>query len=195
MTHKIEKLNELLGREQGRRTNGEPIFRWLHLPSLTYRRWKEWAWNLRQGDGAQLWVPESKFESKQAFPWLGDRWALCKWQEVTESSWTQTFGSRSIFPLNGGYYFPTDVIMKPGFEPDEDVTRFWIGQINLTRSKSAADYEDMLETEQKREERHTFNTVHDAVLDACTAFGNDPGKRSGGISFGGVSLPSVAPKS
>jgi len=178
---KIDKLNELLGREIGRNTYGEPIFKWVFLPTLLHKRY-----NVGKDDWAKrpsgVWVPEPTFRDVQAFPHLGDRWGICKWQFVPKDTWDQIYGSRTVWPPRG-YYFPTDVIMKPGFRPDMTWTEYWIGQIRLTMSKSAKEFEEKLEHDMKAEDDYQFRTMYDAILDACTAFGNKPGSRSGGVSL------------
>src|SRR5574341_1014734 len=181
---KLNKLNQLFGREVGRGPSGEPIFKWAFLPDLFHQRYRtgkdDWDKN-----AAGIWTPKPAFEKVQTFARLGPRWAICKWQMPDAREWEKMFGSRAVLPAQG-FYFPTDVICKEGWEPTEDWTNYWIGQIKLTMSKSAVEYEAHIEAEMEREDEYKFNTIYDAVMDTCTAYGNKPGCRSGGVSFPAV---------
>ena len=52
-----------------------------------------------------------------------------------------------------------------------------------TASRSVASYEAMLEAEEEREDRFSFNTLLDMIENELTAFGSKPGSRSGGVSI------------
>jgi hypothetical protein len=92
------------------------------------------------------------------------------------------FGKLAVWQP-GGYYIPTDVVMKPGTRPTLDQTWHWIGQIRRTRNATPAEYEQMVEAEIEREDQRSYRTLLDMIENELTAFGNNPGKRSGGISF------------
>jgi len=192
---RIERCNKLL-EDVGRNPFGEPLYKWVFLPTLRHLRYKVGKddWKLHtcgaKDDGSliQIWVPQPNFEEVPAFPHLGPRWALCYWQYMDPMTFHRQFGSHVIWPPQG-YYFPTNKIMKPGFVPNLDVTEYFIQCIRYSRGKSLADLEQEFTDDVEREEKAYFNRIHDQILDACTAFGNDPGKRSGGVSF-----PSVTKK-
>ncbi len=184
----IERCNKRL-EEVGRSPFGEPLYKWVFVPTLRHWRYQEgkddWLQHLcgytPQGQGVHIWIPRPIFEEVLAFPHVGERWALCIWQFQDSASWYRQFGSRVVWPPHG-YYFPTDKILKPGRVPDLAVTDYFISCIKYNRGKTFAELEKEIEDELLREEQADFNRMHAMILDAMTAFGNKPGSRSGGVS-------------
>jgi len=169
----------------GRNPFGQGLYQWVFAPTVRLWRYREGKddWRLRDyGNGVVLWVPEPVFEEYPAFPHIGPRWCLAIWQYIPRPEFERRFSRRTFWPPQG-IYFPTDKIMKPGVAPTLDVTRYFMSCIRYSREKTLADHEAEIEALMDREDRESFCRMHDMILDACTAFGNDPGKRSGGVSF------------
>jgi hypothetical protein len=174
----IKKCNELLGRELGRNPHGDPLYKWEHGSNLVHYR--------HTGDNMQkvgnLYLPRPSYVPVPAYPHLNDRWMLAFWTFLPEDEWLAAFGNKMLWSKQGNYY-PTNAICKVGKVPNYDYTQELIAKIQLQRNTPVSKYEEEWANEEERRDRAVFNTIHDVISDSLTAYGNDPGKRSGGVSF------------
>lgn len=189
MTNKLlRKMNERF-RDVGINPHGEPLYAWVRACDITFlRRTGFGSWYCTP---AGLWTREPQYDRVLAFPRLKDRWVLGIWQGFTPKQWDRMFGLDMVRPSRG-CYFPTDKVMRLGWEPTMDVTEYFISCIRYNRSKTPADFDREVEEEFAREDRQNFNKMVDMAMDAGTAFGKKPGSREGGVSiFSGKSSEPV----
>ncbi len=177
---KVEKLNRLLAERLGRTPTGAPKYKWVQAHQLKHYRYIGDDW-VKVSKVTGLVAPTPKFMEVVAYPHLGQRWVFAVWQFIERQEWDHTFGSRVPWPSKG-QYFPL-LVMREGKKPDLDITEFFVGQVKADRAKTPADVESEMEAAMERDDRATWGRIYDMIDDATTAFGNDPGKRSGGVSF------------
>jgi len=177
---KIDKLNRLLADRLGRHSYGGGLYKWVQAHDLKHYRYV--------GDDmvvvskvTGLVAPKPKFQEVEAYPHLGRRWVFAGWQASEKKEWESKFGSRVVFHGHG-QYFPV-LVMREGKKPDLDITEFFMQQVRAERSKTPVQDEQETEEMLARKDRTAWNQLYDIIDDATTAFGNDPGKRSGGVSF------------
>lgn len=177
---KIDKLNRLLADRLGRHRFGGPLYKWVQAHELKHYRYvgDDFVPVSKQ---TGLVAPKPRFVEVEAYPHLGRRWVFAVWQHSEEKHWNSEFGSRVLFHRHG-QYFPV-MVMREGKKPDLDITEFFVQQVRAERSKSATQFEREMEEAVAREDRAAWNQIYNIIDDATTAFGNDPGKRSGGVSF------------
>ncbi len=177
---KIDKLNRLLADRLGRHPYGGPLYKWVQAHDLKHYRYIGDDF-VTVSKTTGLVAPKPRFQEVDAYPHLGRRWVFAVWQHAEQKQWESEFGSRALFHRHG-QYFPV-LVMREGKKPDLDITEFFIEQVRAERAKSAAQVEQEMEDIFAREDRAAWNRIYSVIDDATTAFGNDPGKRSGAVSF------------
>lgn len=179
----VQWANEALARELGRNPHGENLYKWVHSSDLVLMRFT--GNKMVKASTSGLLLPEPQYTKVRAYPHMGDRWLLAMWKYYSESEWLTQFGYKMAWPQRGDYY-PTDLLLKPGKTPDVRTTEEIMQMVRHTRAISAKEAEARWESEDQARERALHGVIADIIDDALTAFGNDPGKRSGGVSFGGI---------
>lgn len=177
----LARLNRILGDSLGRNPQGDPIYKWIWSRELTFPlRSKE---KTVERNGIIVFEPSYEWEPQVA----GDCWLLAKWlmPEGSYDSWLTSFGSEVPFPAHGLYYV-TDVMLKPGLEPNEAITYDCIGKVKHLRGLTLSEVVDAQQAKMDRNDKASETRLEDFIADKATAFGNVPGKRGGVVSFGGV---------
>lgn len=115
---RIARLNDFLRRELGEQM-GRQRFRWMRSTDLVFP--------VRVGDetaqtDSGLFFVRNRYEQQPVLDGP-PRWVLACLQDpgMDEAEWASQFGGQLEYPRSG-YYFPTDIVCRPGAEPDEDVT-------------------------------------------------------------------------
>lgn len=174
----IEPLNDLLGDRLGRNPLGEPLYKWFHSDSW-FHFMKTDTTPVRHG---AVFLVEPTFEPRKMVTAV-DTWILGHWhQPEPRHEWERKYGTGLLWPREG-YYSPTNVQMQRGEFPSIHTTEEVITGIRRHREKTFADFyqdgEDILAHREAAEKSKRYDIIDDAV----TAFGNDPGKRNGSVSF------------
>ncbi len=166
------KLDQKLGDLLGRNPLNEPLYRWFYSESWFH------LMNMGHTRGARL--EQRKMVS------LNDVWLLGHWHPpLSRSAWELQYGLKLLYPSNG-YYSPTNLTLVEGDFPSMNATDEFIQAIRRNQAKSFADHLADGERIIARREHAAESRREDIIDDACTAFGNDPGKRNGNVSFGGI---------
>lgn len=181
----LQVLNDLLGSELGRTPYGEPHYKWAWSEDLThYRRMENMAYV--QVPGSPIILAEPTYEMVKLCPSLHRQYVILHWsQPISQDAWLAEFGSKLQWPARGEYY-PTNMCLGYEEHPDIDVTWDAIGKVKAERNKTFADHIAADDAALARVEKANNDLVLDDLKDTLTAFGNIPGKRSGGVSFGGI---------
>jgi len=177
----VKQSNKILKQDLGQNLRGDATYAWKWIPDL--KHFRNTGRDFARTDSGLL-VPTPNYVPVPAYPHLGNRWALCMWQFRSQADWLARFGTSMIWPNNGEYYI-TDMIMIEGKSPTIDATEEIIRRVKYNRSITITQLEESDQQKDEYEERSIYNKIFEQVDDALTAFGNDPGKRNSGISFGG----------
>jgi hypothetical protein len=181
----LRRLNARLAREFGRTPFGGPNLKWAFGGDLKHAYRVPGFDFKKQASG--LVVAEPKYEVGSINPLYAQQWVICRWEApISEAEWRTAFGSGMEWPREGEYY-PTNVALDRGTEPSDAWTDAVIAAEKKRRAKSLADHQANIERECADGERHARNLRRDIIDDACTAFGNVPGRKMG------TSFPSVTP--
>jgi hypothetical protein len=164
---RLFELNRRLGDLRGRNPHGDPVYRWFHSKDLTYPA--------RENDGIFRWVRQVD----------EDCYLIGMWQPPpSRETWKAQFPDIG-YPERGIYY-ATDKILRAGVEPSDGLTDQIAGLIKELGMKTMRDILDEFEMARERQDKRQEDLISDIVENSVTAFGNDPGKRGGSVSFGGI---------
>lgn len=189
----LAKENRKLAVAHGE-VRGMPFYRWCWAEDLRYPSRVEGKWDYRATESGIIQaVPV--FQFRQMAPWLSKQYVLCVYlASPTEQEWKSRYGLLIDYP-GPGYYAPTNIELDPGINPwDSDtghvtLTDMVTKMISLERQKTDADYKAEGEDIILRQEKAQESKLSDMIDDLTFAFSNTdhiPGKRGGGISFGGI---------
>ncbi len=175
----IRRLNSLLRSFLSTITD-QPMYKWVHTSTLIHHRFTGYKEARAPGQVTVTLLPQ--YTAVPAYPHLGQRWLLAKWEAKDGSEWLSLYGNKLLWPQNGDYY-PTSLILKPGKSPTLEVTEELIARIKHHMTKTEADFEAEAIAEVQARDKSVRDRHYDILMDSLTAYGNDPGKRNGGVSF------------
>jgi len=179
-TTELARLNRILGDSLGRNPQGEPIYMWIWSRDLKFPIRS--SNDMVERNGLIVFEPQYTWEPQVT----GDCWLLAKWLLPGEPDvWLAAFGTEVPFPQHGLFYV-TDVMLRPGIEPNEAVTYDTIGKVQHLRSLTVSQVLETQQIKMDRNEQRSDDRVADWIADKAVAFGNVPGKRGGQVSFGGI---------
>ena len=179
----LNRLNDRLGEELGRNIKGEPKYSWRWSEDLFHEMRIPNQWEY-QGDPRTGLIQAIPVYKKRRMAWhLDKQWVLClRCDPLAESEWRARFGDRVLWPKNG-YYFPLNVELEPGVQPDMQTTMCAIGLFRDQAKKTRVDLEDEAAKSEEYRERSNRNRIRDQLIDRCTAFANVPGDRGGHVEL------------
>lgn len=126
---------------------------------------------------------DPEYIERKMCPQFKDVWLVAHWHPPQpEHIWYKLYGSDAIWPRKG-FYNQTNAWAEIGQLPTDSLTDKFIEIVRRQQSMTAqAQYE---EAARKFDaiDRDADRQREDMIDDACTAFGNLPGTRSGGVSF------------
>lgn len=184
----VRKSNKLFLRELGANRFGTALYKWMWSLDLEHSRFTENI--MKFPAGSNVLMPEPQYTKVVSYPWLGERWMFVSWQFTSLAEWKSQFGSNLVWNPRGDYY-PTDLWVKEGKTPTREATEEIIRRVKHNRQTTISDLEANYLSEEERQDKALFNTIHDIISDEMTAFGNKPGSRSGGVSFPSIIQPST----
>jgi hypothetical protein len=182
LEQEVAKANKLLGAELGLNPYGEPRYKWLETTDISHHMYRDDQW-VRSKD-SHLYINQPEYKKLEFFAQMfGKRWLLGIWMFTPEPEWRQMFGNKIVWSSRGNYW-PTNLIMLEGKRPTISITEEIIQRYRRQQEVIASgELDQRFEAEEERKDRALYNTIHDIIDDSLTAFGNDPGKRSGGVSL------------
>lgn len=181
---RINKLNDLIGRELGRTPFGQPIYRWDYSENLYH--WMRADGYDYEAEPSGLLVARPRYERRRLALHLHDQWVICMWEApMPEDQWRTEHGYKLEWPKQGEYY-PTNVDLDPGMEPNETFTDVFIGCVKEQRKKRLIDFYEEAERAADARENAGDSELDAFLRDAMPAFVHVPGKKDH------VSIPSVA---
>jgi hypothetical protein len=182
-TSQLSHLNNRLARDLGRTPYGDPQMKWVHSDHLQHpMRVPGYDFVPTPGGLVQA---APKYELRPMNPTLDHQWVICRWEApISEQEWRDAFGYQMEWPSHGDYY-PTNVALPQGVEPNDTWTDRVIEAERERRSKSLADHANAIQRGMERNERSVRSRRNDIIEDAIPAFGNVPGTK------GVASYPSV----
>ncbi len=179
----LRRLNKRLADELGSNLFGEPIYKWARTEDLTYPY--RTTDNFFQPQG-QVWMPQAETRHEMITPHLRGRWALAKWvSPEMYKIWAEGCGNQANIPMRG-LYWVSDIILKSGLEPNEELTSECISKVKIFRRLDKQQILDHQQGAIRRSERAEQSYVDALVDERMPAFNNVPGKRGGHVSYGGV---------
>lgn len=177
---RLRLLNRALGDALGLNPHGEPEYKWFHAKDLTFD-------TLIGGRIASLpQVPESLKGDGPSHTASANRYVLAKWLPPyeTKEQWDARTGGELPYP-RGGSYNVTDIILRVGVEPTEQLTSDVIGKVRALRNLSFSGINSAIADGRAatRKEKDTF--ISDAIDDRIPIPGHIPGAKDH-VSFGGI---------
>lgn len=135
-----------------------------------------------------LWVKVQKFDR---FSWekvLGPCYVLAMWQPpaLSYEQWTLAYGSTAPYPRNGEYQVIENVTLPYDTPPTERHSKLVKECLRLQKDRRFSELLDACERAADNVNTDVEKRFEDWVDDALPAFGNIPGSKSTGISFGGI---------
>lgn len=179
----VRRLNERLGSELGRNERNEPVYSWM---------WSEDSKLMHPmrvpGEYDYKASPMGIIEALPVYNvrklclTANAQWVLVHWiPSPSEDEWRSIFGYWLEWP-KGGQYYPTNVALDPGVEPDDTITQVAIDCIKQTLAKSAAQVERETAEALDRQEAAEKNRTYEEIRDACTTYDHVPGTK-GAVSY------------
>lgn len=174
---KTRDLNSLLGAELGRTAAGAPIYKWIWSedPALLHPMRNGQDYVVDHMTGLTKIVPLYKLRKMCLI--AEKQWVLCEWiGSPPEDEWRRLFGYELEWPKDGQYY-PTNVSLDKGQDPDRGVTWTAIECIRECRKVKADEMErrgkEFLEKKEAAEKDHLFETIREE----CTTYDHVPGRK------------------
>lgn len=175
---KVKELNALLGGDLGRTAAGAPIYKWIWSedPCLLHpMRSEKNDYVTDHMTGLVKIVP--LYTMRKMCLVADKQWVLCEWiMAPSEDEWRRAFGYELEWP-KGGQYYPTNVSLDKGQEPDLVLTQTAIDCIRQCRAKSGArvarEAEEALDKKEAAEKDHLFETIREE----CTTYDHVPGSK------------------
>ncbi len=175
---KIKELNERMGSDLGRTAQGFPLYKWIWSedPVLMHpMRAPENDYVTDHRTGLIKVVPLYTLR-KMCFV-AEKQWVLCHWIESpAEDEWVRSFGYELEWP-KGGQFYPTNVALDKGTEPDLRLTQTAIDCIREIRKKSGAQVAREAEAAIDKQEAATKDQLFEEIREACTTYDHVPGKK------------------
>jgi hypothetical protein len=173
----LDRLNGVLADHLGRNRFGEPLYFWARSPDI----------RIPVLSRKKLVFANGIFSFRQMYEWSPqieqDCWLLAGWIEpVPYAQWFASFGDDVAWPERGMHY-ATDVILKPGVEPNDAATNDQIGKIRRFRHLTETQILDASLEKTARIEQAEENRIEAYVR--SRAITHLPGKCVGRV-FGGT---------
>jgi hypothetical protein len=148
------------------------------------------TWSMDLAKTSSLIVATPVWEMRKTDISLDNQWVLCcKQFPMSEHAWGQVFGSVLPYPKNGSWApVATEtrtVAMAPECLPGKNFTMACIRGRQLSREISAADIDNATQSRMEHQDRKRRENIHERLTDVLPVNPN-PGKRGGGVSWGGV---------
>ncbi len=174
----IRRLNNRLGADLGRTIDNRPLYKWIWSedPTLMHgmRIPDKYDWKANES-GVLAAIPV--YESRKLCLSATNQWVLCHWIESPpEHEWVQIFGYNLEWP-KGGQYYPTNVALDPGTDPDLTLTQVAIECIRAEHSKRPADVAQAATEAIDYKEKKDKERLFDEIRDDCTTYDHVPGRR------------------
>jgi hypothetical protein len=177
---KVKRLNLLFADRLGRSPNGSPLYKWMRGEEYEHFRLKGTDMKVISHETGLI-APVPVYDRVEAYPHMVGRWTLGHWLPMDQRVHEDRLGNK--FPFHKeGIYFPM-LVMKEGKDPDLDTTEYFIQQVRAEREKGADQAEAEVDAMLERSDKNVWNTLYSIIDDATTAFGINPGTRSGGVSL------------
>ena len=177
--HALNKRFEIFGRNP----HGGLNFRWFNARDLDYM----YECGTEEGKTPSgLFVIQTKWEKHSFADIYGPNWLLAKWQApIPYSEWAKQIGTAFPWPRHGEYCPVESTVLRPGLEPDEDITQYTVYKLHQHLGMKAPDHLKRAYDEIEQRRKEDIGKWSDIVDDVMPAFGNVPGKKMH-VSFGGV---------
>lgn len=208
-SRQLGRLNDHLGAELGRNLKGEPKYSWRWSEDLTHsmREIKHYDHIYHPATGEVMkTIPVFKYDyvadpvtgiiaaqpifiKRKMAPHLNRQWVLCVRSEPpSERDWNLRMrhpetGDLLLEYPKGGYFFPLNVELEHGTDPDLNIT---LCAIDLFRKQGKKDKAELINEAEKAEEyreKSRLNEMSDRISSACTAFANLPGDHGGQVEI------------
>jgi hypothetical protein len=132
----IDKLNERLGQELGKRPNGDPIFKWVRTRDLFYL-YETGKYEEKKTE-AGIYFMTPVWERHSHAEVFGNVWCLAIWKSPKqivedalqrsvgdpESEWNNIMHGSFPYPGNGEYGVIENILLPPGQVPTEQLTTY-----------------------------------------------------------------------
>jgi hypothetical protein len=179
----LGKINDRLGQELGRNAIGEPRYSWRWSEDLKHQMRVPEKWDYVADPETGVISARPVYVSRRMAPHLKDQWVLCaRVQPISEEEWHAKFGD--LLPwAKAGYYFPLNVELPAGEDPDVDATACAIDLFRKQMRKTEKELTEEGEAREDKRVKDSENELDDRIKSACTAFGNLPGNRDGQVEF------------
>lgn len=189
ISREIQRMNKRLGDALGMNPHGEPAYKWIWVNTWMHFMQDQNGYEPKATETGLI-VMAPKYIPRRMVPGLDDpnsphrdRWHVGHWHDSgDEYAWRQMFGSAALWS-RFGHYSMTDIWSQQGQAPNQQTTDDLIVRVKQFRAMTVADARKKFAEEATKQEYDKDNLRLDIIGDAMTAFGNDPGKRSGSVSF------------
>lgn len=172
-----EQLNRMLVDYMGTAVNGGPAFRWMRSEDLMFlvRTGTNRVIHEAELLSAVEDIPECEYRRQCKT----DNWVLAKWIAPPPiAEWEQHYGHALGYP-HEGYWFMIQPL-RPGAEPDENLTAWCADQLNWQRELGFAQTLSLVMEQEARIERDN-KARSDAMIDQLFTH-HIPGVRGGSFS-------------
>lgn len=181
----LSKVSDLSFEMFGRTDAGGLKLRWFRSGDLYYHVPGDME-DVQMPSG--IWVRVQKYIRHSWEKALGPCYVLAMWQppELSRDQWALAYGSRAPYPVNGEYRVIENVTLP--FETPPTLAHSALVKECLRLQKERT-FTELLEASERAAEnvnKDVEREFGDWVDDSMTAFGNIPGSRSTGVSFGGI---------
>jgi hypothetical protein len=187
LQRRISRLNLVLADKFGQSDGPEgrvQRFAWKHLGEVFMIVDN----GFKTSKGGIILPGRQDYEKKPYSDRFGSCWCVCQWTKpaMTEWQWMMQFGTQFAYPKNGRYLPIDNTRLNPGDEPDESINEYVIGRIQKQLDAKMSEHLDQCVKEAAQGHAEKQVEFADRVDSWWPAFDNDPGKRGGHVSFGGV---------
>lgn len=193
MTNKqLDKLNSRWMEVFGRTPDGRLRMKWFRTSQLHYYieegtsepRLHRQGRLRRKGS---LWLVETEYSRHSWAEVFGQGYIVGLWKPpVPHHDWLQRYGMSLPYPAGGEYEAIENTFLAVPEEPGEDLCRALVFAVQKQTDLKFQEIVDRINARDKAREKSQVDELEAEIGDAMTAFGNDPGKRSGSVSFGGI---------
>lgn len=163
----------------------QPTYKWVNTDEHTY--YLETEAPEFQLSQSGLYLPAHDYERRRWSDRVGSCWMLAMWKPpVSLDEHLARYKGKIPYSRYGEYQLIENIRLNPGEVPNEDLTQQAIWAVGKHLGKKFGDFVQESEDLYAASVKEVNNRMCDEVFDAFTAFGNTPGKRNGGVSFGGI---------
>jgi hypothetical protein len=180
----IQQLNNKIGGELGFVAGYLPRYKWVHsedpemLHPMRLTDPASFDGLKREYKANEQGIIESVpvFELRKMCHAAHDQWLLAEWLPCpSEAEWRRLFGYLLEWPRNGQYY-PTNVFLDPGQEPNLALTDVVIECVREERKKSAREVEEEHTLARDKHDAEKKQQLLEEIRDLCTTYDHVPGR-------------------